>query len=130
MTIWDFNTPREIYFIKPVGQDGPIKIGCSSNPRLRLGQQMAWSAYPLEIICTVPGTIALEKNIHECFIDCHSHGEWFHATPRLLTAIARIAAGVPISEAVDLNARQGRIHSTKVRRSASLRGTSQETVSM
>jgi len=127
MTIYDYNTEREIYFLRPAGEDGPIKIGCSFDPYIRLGQYVSWSPYPLEIILTIPGTMALEKNIHECFCDTHSHGEWFHASPRLLEAIEGLKAGKPIHEVVDLANRRGRIHSVKIRRSNALRGTSQET---
>lgn len=34
---------RFIYFLRPIGWDGPVKIGCSNYPMLRLNALMAWS---------------------------------------------------------------------------------------
>src|SRR3990167_3103415 len=99
-----------IYFLKPTGMDGPIKIGCSTVPENRLRSLMAWSPVALEIMATVPdGDAQLEHNIHDCFMDCHSHSEWFHAVPRLLETIAKLRAGVSLSEAIDLADRRGSI---------------------
>ncbi len=120
------HTMREVYFLKPVGMDGPIKIGCSKWPENQLGVYGSWSPFPLEIIVAIPGSIDLEKNIHECFVDCHSHAEWFHASPRLVAAIEALTAGIPVGDAIDLNDRKGNIHAAKLRRSRSLNGTSQK----
>jgi hypothetical protein len=77
-------TATYIYFLKPKKRPGPIKVGCSALPQSRLEIFMAWSPFPLEIIGKVPGTLKDEGFFHRCFADCHSHGEWFRATPRLL----------------------------------------------
>jgi hypothetical protein len=98
-----------VYFVKPIGLDGPIKIGCSFTPEGRLSALMTWSPWPLEIIATVRGDRDLEKNIHECFAHSHSHREWFRSTPELRAAIAKIAGGAPVAEAIDLTARHGTI---------------------
>lgn len=79
-----------VYFIKPVGLDGPIKIGCSYRPENRLLDLGAWSPWPLEIIGSVPGIYHDEQFLHRCFADSHSHREWFHSTPALRDAIAVI----------------------------------------
>lgn len=34
-----------VYFIKPIGMDGPIKIGCSDKPARRLITLAAWSPF-------------------------------------------------------------------------------------
>lgn len=94
-----------IYFLRPVGQVGPIKIGCSSHPQARLDALMTWAPIPLEIIATVPGDFNLEKNIHECFAADFSHHEWFHASDRVVEFVGKVAAGVPVHEAVDLTKR-------------------------
>lgn len=96
---------RRIYFIKPIGMDGPIKIGCSSVPEQRLIALSVWSPYPLEVIATAPGTFKLETKLHESFADAHSHREWFRAIPRLLDALEKIKSGVPLEEAVDFEKR-------------------------
>jgi hypothetical protein len=92
-----------VYFIRPVGMPGPVKIGCSEAPAARLDGLMAWSPLPLEIVAMVPGGYDLERNIHECLSDLYSHKEWFRADPRLDALIAALQAGKPIEEAMDLN---------------------------
>lgn len=79
-----------VYFIKPVGADGPIKIGCSYVPQNRLIDLTAWAPQPLELIGAVPGTLQDEGFLHRCFADLHSHREWFRADPRLTSAIKSI----------------------------------------
>lgn len=79
-----------VYFIKPAGMDGPIKIGCSVLPKSRLENLMVWAPYPLEIIGSIPGSFAIEQMIHRKFADLHSHCEWFNTSPELIEAI-RIA---------------------------------------
>ena len=102
-----------IYFVKPVGLDGPIKIGCSMYPGRRLKAFMDWSPFELEIIVSFPGTRALEANIHDCFAKLQFRGEWFHAAPRLLSAVEKLKAGVPIAEAIDLSAREGNLRKSR-----------------
>jgi len=79
-----------VYFIKPIGIDGPIKIGCSQVPERRLIELSVWSPWPLEIIGAVKGTTKDELNFHNRFKDCHSHREWFHSTPLLRATIAAV----------------------------------------
>lgn len=98
-----------IYFMKPVGMDGPIKIGCSYLPERRLSTLATWSPFKLEIITTIAGGQRLERNIHECFADFHSHREWFRAGQRLLDAISRLKAGEPVERVINLNNRVGSI---------------------
>lgn len=81
-----------IYFIKPVGLDGPIKIGCSGIPEDRLVSLAAWSPFPLEVIGKTPGTLKDEGFLHRCFSEYHSHHEWFYFTPALGEIITKILA--------------------------------------
>jgi hypothetical protein len=60
---------RYVYFIKPVGMDGPIKIGCSNIPEHRLVSLSMWSPFPLEIIGKTPGNLKDEGFLHRCFSD-------------------------------------------------------------
>lgn len=98
-----------IYFIKPVGEGGPIKIGCSYHPEERLLSLSTWSPFPLEVITTIPGDMKLEKNIHNCFADLHSHREWFRADQRLIDVIELLKRGTPVEEAIDLKKLVGNI---------------------
>lgn len=101
--------PKFVYFIKPVGADGPVKIGCSGVPARRLEGLAVWSPVPLEVVAVVPGDYALERALHGHFAHLHSHREWFNASAELTAAIAKIAAGVPVQEAVDLSKSSGSI---------------------
>lgn len=86
-----------IYFIKPIGMEGPIKIGVSVDTEARCAQLAHWSPFPLEVVLTIPGDRATEKALHDQFADDHSHGEWFHASPQLLRFMAETKAGVPVT---------------------------------
>jgi hypothetical protein len=88
----NFRDQFTVYFIKPVGMDGPIKIGLSSDPGRRLREFGTWSPIPLEIIGTIPGTWADEQYLHECFAGDHLHGEWFCYSDALAVAIKKILA--------------------------------------
>ena len=89
---------KRVYFIKPIGMDGPIKIGCSNKPGNRLIALSAWSPFPLEIIGSVPGDFADEQFIHRCFLDLHSHREWFRSSGELRDAINKIIADGSLDE--------------------------------
>lgn len=98
-----------IYFIRPVGMVGPIKIGCSNSVDDRLEGLAVWSPFKLEVIYTEKGNYALEQKIHQCFADYHSHREWFHPGERLLKAIGRLLSGETIEQAIDLSDVRGSI---------------------
>ncbi|MBP2508142.1 hypothetical protein J2855_001777 [Agrobacterium tumefaciens] len=100
---------RNIYFIRPVGMLGPIKIGCSTCVDERLDALATWSPFKLEVIYTEQGNYTLEKQIHEVFADYHSHREWFHPGERLLTAIGKLLAGENIATAINLEDYRGTI---------------------
>lgn len=91
-----------VYFIKPIGADGPVKIGFSEAPKKRLEQLSVWSPVPLEVVATHPGDVMLEKKLHEYFRASHSHREWFHITPELSRLIQAISSGAAISDVIDL----------------------------
>jgi hypothetical protein len=98
-----------IYFIKPVGQLGPVKIGTSWKPFDRLSQVMVWSPIPLEVELVIEGGEELERNIQDCFADCHSHSEWFFPHERLRVAIDRMKGGELVHDVVDLGKRRGNV---------------------
>ena len=58
-------TTLQVYFVRPVGMRGPIKIGCSKLPENRIKSLMVWSPFELEIAVAIPGNFKLEKAIHE-----------------------------------------------------------------
>jgi hypothetical protein len=81
---------EHVYFLKPVGMEGPIKIGWSIAPPKRLLEFAVWSPFPLELIGSVPGGFEDEQYLHQCFFDLHSHREWFFATTLLKSTVAKI----------------------------------------
>lgn len=121
---------RRVYFLRPVGLQGPIKIGISAHPRVRLGTFLAWSPLRLELITEIPGDLALERAIHDCFADAHSHAEWFHPTPRLLAFIADLQAGKAPEASIDLSKPVGSVAAKRRADTIARRGTSQATYSL
>lgn len=102
---------RFVYFIRPVGQYGPVKIGCSSVPESRLDSLAAWSPVALEIVTTAPGSFGEELRLHNAFASDHSHKEWFHYTPRLGEVMERIIQGESLDSVLDSLKPTGRIRS-------------------
>lgn len=90
---------RYVYFVRPVGMDGPIKIGTSRKPDTRLLELAVWSPWPLEMIGAAPGNAAAESLLHRCFSEQHSHREWFRTSPLLLRIIDRILSGETVEAA-------------------------------
>lgn len=84
---------KRVYFIKPVGMDGPIKIGCSQSPDGRRCTLETWSPFALEVIAEIDGGFNIERRLHHAFYASHQRREWFTPTPRLLAVIAEIQAG-------------------------------------
>lgn len=97
---------EQVYFLQQA-DGGPVKIGVSWDVDRRLATIALWSPHPLVLLAAVPGDKYMERNIQDCFADCHYHHEWFHPEPRLMAAIAAMAAGTPVAEAIDLNDRRG-----------------------
>lgn len=105
-----------VYFIKPIGLDGPIKIGCSNAPINRLQGLGSWSPFPLEIIGAVTGTLKDENFLHRCFADTHSHHEWFRSSPALRIAIATILSSGTIDSIRETHFPTGSIRTLPQRR--------------
>lgn len=84
--------PTWVYFMRPVGFEGPVKIGFSSLPEERLLTYAVISPLPLEIAARIPGGQSLEMRFHQRFAALHSHHEWFRASPELTRVIAEVAA--------------------------------------
>lgn len=78
---------KRIYFLRPVGQVGPIKIGCSVMPEKRLETYLPWSPIELELIVTAEGGHQQERQLHGVFGKDWMHHEWFAASKELLALI-------------------------------------------
>lgn len=81
-----------VYFIRPVGAEGPVKIGHSYLPRERFAEMCRWSPIPLEIVATFWAEAYVERRFHARFRESWMHYEWFEASPELTQAIDQINA--------------------------------------
>jgi hypothetical protein len=82
-----------VYFIRPIGMTGPVKIGCSISPDGRRETLEKWSPFPLEIVAQFDGCMDDERRVHSLFWQQHQRGEWFEWSPELQSLIDRINAG-------------------------------------
>lgn len=82
-----------VYFIRPVGMDGPVKIGFGHAPKERCGVLETWSPFPLEVAAQIKGGGQLERRFHALFKDQHSHREWFEWSAELEAVIQAVRAG-------------------------------------
>ena len=82
-----------VYFLRPVGLAGPVKIGCSRVPEERLKTYTAWSPFRLELAAKIKGDAVLERRFHARFAFLHSHGEWFKGHPDLSRVVREISEG-------------------------------------
>lgn len=69
---------------------GMVKIGITDSLEQRVRGLSAQSPVPLELLLAVPGTTRQEAALHHRFLDEHSHGEWFRASPRLLAFVEEL----------------------------------------
>ena len=85
--------PKTVYFIRPIGMEGPIKIGASDLPVRRRSDLECWCPFPLEIIAEIPGNHWIERQFHCYFAEESMRREWFRWSPRLQATIDAINAG-------------------------------------
>src|SRR5688500_55695 len=95
-------TPRIVYFLRPVGEEGPVKIGSTGIERLarRLSEIAKHSPFPLEVAAAISADMGVEFRLHGFFAGQRTHYEWFSASPRLSQLIASLQAGTPIHDAI------------------------------
>lgn len=82
-----------VYFMRPIGEEGPVKIGYSYRKALRLEEIKPWCPWPVEIAASFPGDCTVERQFHTMFAHLRQHGEWFRAAPELTETIQKIADG-------------------------------------
>jgi hypothetical protein len=86
----NFTDIFRVYFVKPVSFDGPIKIGISNNPELRISRMQDLSPFRLEIIGSVPGTWRDEQFLHKELAEYRSHGEWFEPSRKVIDKVKSV----------------------------------------
>lgn len=84
---------KRVYFIRPIGMVGPVKIGVSKSPDGRRKTLETWAPFPLEIVAEIEGDGVLERRFHARFRDSYVRHEWFNWTPELGQVIMSINDG-------------------------------------
>lgn len=84
---------KRVYFIKPIGFQGPVKIGCSVSPDNRRDTLETWSPFPLEVIAEIDGDFAIERRFHAYCAETHLRREWFAWSDRIAETVEAINAG-------------------------------------
>lgn len=84
---------QRVYFATGMGM---VKIGCSVDVEKRLLTVTEWIPFPVSLVASMPGSYALEATIQRMFAEEWSHGEWFHASPRLMAFIKDVQLGRPV----------------------------------
>lgn len=82
-----------VYFLRPIGAEGPVKIEQSRCPLIRLKAISSWSPVELEIAAHTPGARGLEARLHALFAKERLHGEWFSSSVALSALITDIQRG-------------------------------------
>ena len=80
----------KIYFI---ASEEAIKIGCSKNPEMRLGELQVGAEQDLVLLATVDGNRQSELDLHRRFAHLRLRGEWFMADQELLDFIGNLQSG-------------------------------------
>lgn len=77
-----------IYFAASPKEHALIKIGISRKPDARIAGLSAGCPFPVKIIAQIPGTYAVEKNLHRKFSEIRVRGEWFRTDKLLMSFIS------------------------------------------
>lgn len=84
-----------IYFLQ-ARSGGPVKIGFSSNPRLRLNRCQVGSPVELRIVGQYRGSQSDEVAAHQELFRYREHGEWFRLDIMVVDFIRRKLGRVPL----------------------------------
>lgn len=78
-----------VYFIGIV-RGGPVKIGWTTKPTVRLGCLISWSPHEMRILATAPGGKYEERAVHIACDAARIRGEWFGRSRRLRAIVASV----------------------------------------
>jgi len=79
-----------VYFIG--GDEGPVKIGMTTNLALRLQHMQTGSPIELKVLATVAGGAEVERGYHAAFANYRIRGEWFERSPAIVQEINYLSA--------------------------------------
>lgn len=95
-----------VYFIR-MGENGPIKIGVSDQPHLRLKSLSPYSPYDLIPLGVMDGDEAEERALHRKFRKLRENGEWFEPHQDLLDFITANTVPFPVRKSKRAIKREG-----------------------
>jgi transcriptional regulator with XRE-family HTH domain len=75
-----------VYFAQ-IGHFGPIKVGQTDKLEARLAVLATYAPEPLRLLFAFPGTLDVERSIHERFAHIRTHREWYRPDQELLAFI-------------------------------------------
>lgn len=79
------NEPYGVVYFARAGEDGPVKIGFSSQVGSRIDGLQVGAAEPLLLLRTINGGPVVERWLHKRFRDSRIRGEWFEFCPEMLS---------------------------------------------
>lgn len=94
--------PKYVYFLRRKEGVGPVKIGCSRLPLVRLREFYRWSPYELDLLVTTLGGHDMESALHHLFAADRLHMEWFAPSEPLLSLIEALRHGATLEQAMPL----------------------------
>lgn len=87
------HAPGHIYFVSCDVPDFPIKIGFTTDVRVRVMHLGRGLPFPIVKLASMAGTRRNERYILKHFRKSRMRGEWFRRTPGLMETIARVSRG-------------------------------------
>jgi hypothetical protein len=86
-----------VYFIR-AEESKRVKIGfTSTDPSARLATLQTGSPERLRLVAAVPGSMELERNLHEMLSASRIHGEWFRSTADVHALIVGVTISRPMT---------------------------------
>jgi hypothetical protein len=79
-----------VYFVQCNGEQGPIKIGVTTDMPKRLRDLQAANPYPLQLLGMVIGGRVMESALHKRFASTRTNGEWFGYSAELRGFISEL----------------------------------------
>ena len=85
-------TEKLVYFLW-CAEASRFKIGSSGNTKKRKKNLSTGNPFELELVFTLPGGEAKEKELHRKFEACHLHKEWYRWSERLQAYVDGVLDG-------------------------------------
>jgi hypothetical protein len=86
-----------IYIVR-AGDDGPVKIGWTANPKARLSYLAVDNPAPLRLLALTSGSMKEEKELHRRFAEHRIRGEWYRPEKELLDFADQLMSGQLVAQ--------------------------------